>query len=151
MTVILDIIHVVEYVWKAAHVFHEDGSPELACWAWTRVRDILEGKARRVAAAMRRAATVAGLSRGRTPAEDAAEGVDGGGGELGEVGEGSLLDAAAVAEGLSEEDGGRRGAVGDALDIHGYYFTAGKLAFLDTKAFRTLILHGYVSPDKNRQ
>ena len=63
VTVSLDIIHVVEYVWKAAHVFHDEGSPELACWAWTRVRDILEGKARRAAAAMRRAATVAGLSR----------------------------------------------------------------------------------------
>ena len=62
VTVSLDIIHVVEYVWKAAHVFHDEGSPELACWAWTRVRDILEGKAKRVAASMRRAATVAGLS-----------------------------------------------------------------------------------------
>ena len=29
VTVILDIIHVVEYVWKAAHVFHREGSPEL--------------------------------------------------------------------------------------------------------------------------
>ena len=37
-------------------------SPELAHWAWTRVRSILEGKARKVAAAMRRATTVAGLS-----------------------------------------------------------------------------------------
>ena len=63
VTVVLDIIHVVEYVWKAAGVFHREGSPELACWAWTRVRDILEGKARKVAASMRRAATVAGLSR----------------------------------------------------------------------------------------
>lgn len=62
VTVVLDIIHVVEYVWKAAHVFHHDGSPELACWAWTRVRDILEGKARRVASSMRRSATLAGLS-----------------------------------------------------------------------------------------
>ena len=62
VTVILDIIHVVEYVWKAAHVFHREGSPELACWAWTRVRGILEGKASKVAAAMRRAATVAGFS-----------------------------------------------------------------------------------------
>ena len=59
VTVILDIIHVVEYVWRAAHVFHDEGSPELACWAWTRVRDILEGKAKRVAASMRRAATSA--------------------------------------------------------------------------------------------
>ena len=62
VTVVLDIIHVVEYVWKAARVFHDEGSPELAHWAWTRVRDILEGKARRVAASMRRAATVAGFS-----------------------------------------------------------------------------------------
>ena len=62
VTVILDIIHVVEYVWKAAHVFHREGSPELECWVWTRVRSILEGKAPKVAAAMRRAATVAGLS-----------------------------------------------------------------------------------------
>ena len=74
VTVILDIIHVVEYVWKAAHVFHEEGSPELACWAWTRVRDILEGKARRVAAAMRRTATVAGLSRDtRKPVDTCAD------------------------------------------------------------------------------
>ena len=74
VTVVLDIIHVVEYVWKAAHVFHREGSPELACWAWTRVRDILEGKARRVAASMRRAATVAGLSRDtRKPVDTCAD------------------------------------------------------------------------------
>ena len=34
VTVIVDIIHVVEYVWKAAHAFHRAASPELACWAW---------------------------------------------------------------------------------------------------------------------
>ena len=63
VTVILDIIHVVEYVWRAGRVFHREGSPELTHWAWTRVRSILEGKARKVAAAMRRAATVAGFSK----------------------------------------------------------------------------------------
>jgi hypothetical protein len=62
VTVVLDIIHVAEYVWKAAHAFHPAGSPELECWAWTRVRGILEGKATTVAATMRRAATVGGLS-----------------------------------------------------------------------------------------
>ena len=51
-------------------------------------------------------------------AEDAAQHVDRGGGLLGEVGEGALLDVAAVAVGLSEEDGGGRGAVGHALDVH---------------------------------
>ena len=38
-------------------------SPELECWVWTRVRSILEGKSSKVAAAMRRAATIAGLSK----------------------------------------------------------------------------------------
>ena len=74
VTVILDIIHVVEYVWKAAHVFHREGSPDAAHWAWTRVQSILEGKARRVAAAMRRAATVAGLpSDTRKPVDTCAD------------------------------------------------------------------------------
>ena len=72
VTVVLDIIHVVEYVWKAAHVFHREGS-ELACWAWTRVGRILAGKARQ-AAAMRRAATVAGLSKDtRKPVDTCAD------------------------------------------------------------------------------
>ena len=53
-------------------------------------------------------------------AEDAAEGLDGGVGELGEVGEGALPDFPGVTVGLSEEDGGRRVAVGHAVDIHGY-------------------------------
>lgn len=73
LTVVLDIIHVAEYVWKAAHVFHREGSPELECWAWTRVRSILEGKASTVAAAMRRAATVAGVaSATRAPVDTCA-------------------------------------------------------------------------------
>ena len=74
VTVVLDIIHVAEYVWKAAHVFHPEGSPELECWAWTRVRCILQGKASTVAAAMRRAATVAGCSSDtRTPVDKCAD------------------------------------------------------------------------------
>ena len=74
VTVVLDIIHVVEYVWKAAHVFHREGSLELACWAWTQVGRILEGKASRVAASMRRAATVAGFSRDtRKPVDTCAD------------------------------------------------------------------------------
>ena len=61
VTVILDIIHVVEYVWKAAHVFHREGSPELECWVWTRVRSILEGKSSKVNV------TLAGLVRYQIP------------------------------------------------------------------------------------
>ena len=74
VTVILEIIHVVEYMSKAAHVFHREGSPELAHWAWPRVRSILEGKATRVAASMRRAPTVAGFSRDtRKPVDTCAD------------------------------------------------------------------------------
>ena len=74
VTVILDIIHVVEYVWKAAHAFHREGSPDAAHWAWTRVQSILEGKSSKVAAAMRRAATVAGLSKDtRKPVDTCAD------------------------------------------------------------------------------
>ena len=73
VTVVLDIIHVVEYVWKAAHVFHRE-RPELEYWVWTRVQRILEGKARKVAAAMRRAATVAGLAKDtRKPVDTCAD------------------------------------------------------------------------------
>ena len=44
VTVVLDIIHVVEYVWKAAHVFHREGArswsagPGRACGAFSRAR-----------------------------------------------------------------------------------------------------------------
>ena len=62
---VLDVIHVAECVWKAAHAFHREGTPELEYWAWTRLRGILEGKAVTVAGVMRRAATVAGLSAER--------------------------------------------------------------------------------------
>jgi hypothetical protein len=62
VTIVLDIIHVAEYIWKAAHVFHREGSPELEYWAWTRIRGVLEGQASTIAGTMRRAATVANLS-----------------------------------------------------------------------------------------
>ena len=48
------------------------------------------------------------------------EAVDQGGRPLGEVGEGAFADLAALAEGLAQEDGGRRVAVGDGLDVHGH-------------------------------
>ena len=83
-------------------------------------------------------------------AEDAAERLDGGGGELGEVGEGALLDAAVFAVGLAEEDGGRGGAIGHALDIHGYplYHTPPTITGTLTAFQRAL--HGYKSRLRSR-
>ena len=70
VTVVLDIIHVTEYIWKAAHAFHTAGSPELEYWAWTRVRRVLAGKASTVAGAMRRAATIEGMPAAKRKAVD---------------------------------------------------------------------------------
>jgi hypothetical protein len=89
----------------------------------------------------------------RLAAEDAAEGLDGGGGELGEVGEGALLDAAVLAEGLAEEDGGRGGAIGHALDIHGYTVYHAAHELYGCLLNGSDILHGYkssVKPHRNR-
>jgi hypothetical protein len=70
VTVILDIIHVAGYVWKAAHAVHREGTPEIEYWALTRLRSILEGKAAAVAAGMRREATVKKLSKAKRVAVD---------------------------------------------------------------------------------
>lgn len=59
ITVILDVIHVLEYLWKAAYCFHKDGTPEAEQWVHKRLRMLLEGvPASDVAAGMRRSATL---------------------------------------------------------------------------------------------
>jgi hypothetical protein len=57
LTIVLDIIHVLEYLWKAAHAFEADGSARLEKWVHERLLRILEGRACHVAAGMRRSAT----------------------------------------------------------------------------------------------
>jgi hypothetical protein len=44
---IVDIIHVIEYLWKAGRAFHPKSGPELEKWVQYRLLKILEGKARR--------------------------------------------------------------------------------------------------------
>src|SRR4051812_9855198 len=59
---------------------------------------------------------------------------------VGEVEEGALLDLSALAVGLAQQDGRRRAAVGDDLDVHvhqGSHETAGKSSEKDR-------LHAYV-------
>jgi hypothetical protein len=61
-TVIVDLIHVLEYVWRAAFCFYADGSSEAEAWVTTRLRMLLEGvDPSDVAAGMRRSATRQGL------------------------------------------------------------------------------------------
>lgn len=57
VTIVCDIIHVVEYLWKAAWAFFDKGDPEAERWVNERFISILEGKSSLVAAGIRRSAT----------------------------------------------------------------------------------------------
>ena len=61
---------------------------------------------------------IAGERGVEVTAQEAAQRVDPGERPGGEVGEGAVLYLTVLAEGFAEEDGGRRGAVGDLRDIH---------------------------------
>jgi hypothetical protein len=57
VTVIVDTIHVLEYLWEAAHAFHGEGNPDAGAWVTERLLRLLRGQASGVAAGMRRSAT----------------------------------------------------------------------------------------------
>lgn len=63
VTIVLDFIHVLEYVWKAAFCFHAPGSEEAERWVQERALRILKGQASDVAAGIRRSATLRNLSK----------------------------------------------------------------------------------------
>lgn len=62
LIIIMDIIHVIEYLWKASRAFYQETNPEVEKWVTQRLHAILQGKAGHVAAGMRRAATLRKLS-----------------------------------------------------------------------------------------
>lgn len=62
LTIVLDVIHVLEYLWKAAWVLHREGTPEAESWVRERLACVLRGEASTVAAGMRRSATRRGLA-----------------------------------------------------------------------------------------
>ena len=70
LTIVLDIIHVVEYLWKAAFVFCAEATRELEDWVSERLLKILEGRACNVAAGIRRSATRRGLAPEQREAAD---------------------------------------------------------------------------------
>lgn len=64
VTVILDIIHVLEYLWGAGRALHGEGTDESQTWVTERLRRLLEGKdIPQIAAGMRRSATMRKLSK----------------------------------------------------------------------------------------
>lgn len=62
VTMVLDIIHVAEYLWKAAWRRFDNGDPAAEEWVQERLLRILQGKASTVAAGIRRSATLRGLT-----------------------------------------------------------------------------------------
>ncbi|MFB8136506.1 ISKra4 family transposase [Streptomyces mirabilis] len=69
--VLLDFVHVAEYVWAAAHAFHKPGTTEAEAWAADHLTAILAGHAARTAHAMTAQATRERLSTARRCAVDA--------------------------------------------------------------------------------
>jgi hypothetical protein len=70
LTIVLDIMHVAEYLWSASLAFHDEASAEREEWVSRRLLAVLEGKASSVAAGMRRSATLRGLSTAQREAVD---------------------------------------------------------------------------------
>jgi hypothetical protein len=62
VTILIDFIHVAEYIWKAAWSFFEPGDPDAEEWAAGKLTAVLEGNASQVAAGIRRRATTYGYS-----------------------------------------------------------------------------------------
>ncbi len=62
VTIVLDFIHVLEYLWKAAYCFCPSGSETAEVWVRSRALRILQGQASDVAAGIRRSATLQQLS-----------------------------------------------------------------------------------------
>ncbi len=58
---ILDLLHVTPRLWRAAYLFHPEGSAGAAQFVRQRVERILQGRVRSVVTGMRRMATVSGL------------------------------------------------------------------------------------------
>lgn len=61
ITIGLDFIHALQYLWKAGKAFNKEETPELENWVLDRLENILHGKVSDVAAGIRRSATLRGL------------------------------------------------------------------------------------------
>jgi len=71
---VLDLMHVLEYLWKAAWCFFEEGDAAAEAWVTEHALAILEGTSSYVAAGVRRSATRRGLrTKDRKGADDCAD------------------------------------------------------------------------------
>ena len=135
VTVIVDLVHVLEYLWSAAWCFFNEGDPTAETWVRDRALAVLDGKARQVAAGIRRRATTMRLPRTqRTKADTCARYL---------VNKANYLDyPTALASGWPIATGVIEGAcrhlVKDRMDITGArWSTEGAEAVLKLRAVRT--------------
>jgi hypothetical protein len=74
LPIVVDFIHVAQYVWKAAQALFPEQEPQQDRWTRAHLLEILRGKASLVAAGMRRSATLRALSATeRQPVDDCAD------------------------------------------------------------------------------
>jgi hypothetical protein len=116
VTVVIDFIHVLEYLWKAAWSFFDKGEPTAEEWVADQARKILHGKSAQVAAGIRRRATTYGYSPAeRAGADEAARYLDNKKNYLGYAT--ALEKGWPIATGVIE--GAARWLVKDRMDITG--------------------------------
>jgi len=70
--IVLDLLHVLGYLWKAAFAFFSEGDREVEVWVGNYLRLILEGQAGIVAGALRNLATQRGLQGSKREAVEKA-------------------------------------------------------------------------------
>lgn len=70
LTIVLDIIHVLEYLWKATPEFNQEATPQAEQWVDERFLEVLRGRSSEVAAGIRRSATRRGLNKEQRKAAD---------------------------------------------------------------------------------
>jgi hypothetical protein len=71
--IVVDFIHVAQYVWKAAGALFPNQEFEQDRWTREHLLEILRGKASRVAAGMRRSATLRQMGAERKPVDECAD------------------------------------------------------------------------------
>jgi hypothetical protein len=70
LVIVLDIIHVLGYLWKAALAFHPEDTKEAQLWVSQRLLEILRGRSSSVAGGIRRSATLRHLGGTQREAAD---------------------------------------------------------------------------------
>lgn len=63
--IIVDLVHVLEYLWRAAWCFYAEGDPAAEAWVREKALAVLNGQASTVAASVRRKATCCRLDRAK--------------------------------------------------------------------------------------